>query len=118
MVGSSRIWASVIVVATSELVTLMRGISATTLTFSFVPATSIFRSTLTAPPTVTVTFALAVLNPRQRRGDLVGARGQVSEHVLTSAVGGQFARSAGADGFRRDGYAGQDPAGGVGDDAR
>ena len=80
MVGSSRICVSVIVVETSELVTLMRGTSATTLTFSFVPATSSFRSTLTAPPTVTVTFALAVLNP-------------ASAAAISKAPGGRLANT-------------------------
>ena len=57
------------------------------------------------------------IEPRQIGGHLVGARGQVSEDVPASGVGGQFARSSGPDRLGGDGHAGQDPAGGVGDDA-
>ena len=110
MVGSSRICVSVIVVETSELVVLMRGTSATTLMFSFVPATSILRSTLAAPPTETVTFAFAALKPASSVRQLVLRRGQVREHVLARRVSDDGARGTGADRFRVHGDTRQDAA--------
>ena len=96
---------------------LMRGTSATTLTFSLVPATSIFRSTLTAPPTETVTFAFAVLKPASSAVISYGAGGRLANTYWPALSVVTFARGAGADGFRRHGHAGQNPAGRIGDDA-